>query len=93
MLDLDLTLNPQAEHQPQAAKPKPAYRNLIPFLLRTHLHPPSDMCSITSVLQNVFYLHRLPEFISFFMQHQRFMCILEGCGYVSADSFNCRMYE
>lgn len=58
-------------------KPKPEYKpHLTPLLLRTS--SPSDMCSITSVLQNVFYLHRLAEFISFFMQHQRFMCLLEG---------------
>lgn len=39
-----------------------------------HSHISLHMCSITSVLQNVFYLHRLPEFISFLMPHQRFMC-------------------
>lgn len=42
-----------------------------PFLLT----PLCRMC-ITSVLQNVFYLHRLAEFISFFMPHQQYICTL-----------------
>lgn len=68
--------NPKPNTNPKL-KPKPEYKpHLTPLLLRTS--SPSDMCSITSVLQNVFYLHRLAEFISFFMQHQRFMCLLEG---------------
>lgn len=76
MVDLDLTPNPKLNINPKL-KPKPEYKpHLTPLLLRTS--SPSDMCSITSVLQNVFYLHRLAEFISFFMQHQRFMCLLEG---------------
>lgn len=76
MVDLDPTPNPKLNINPKL-KPKPEYKpHLTPLLLRTS--SPSDMCSITSVLQNVFYLHRLAEFISFFMQHQRFMCLLEG---------------
>lgn len=76
MVDLDLTPTLSRNSNPKL-KPKPEYKpHLTPLLLRTA--SPSDMCSITSVLQNVFYLHRLAEFISFFMQHQRFMCLLEG---------------